>query len=153
VLLRIVGTLLIACCAWRIGLCVLTCVPLVITTMYYIHFQTAYIPNFNMATTMACFFLSHLSWLHHRGEGRRDQSGVGKMSLLSMGHSSHSSTNATHPRCSGRAGTRMGGHTAQLERIGTQLEASQHVSRPLMTFPNDAAENPVAPPPGKAGIR
>jgi len=75
--------LLIACCAWHIGLCVLTCVLLVITTMYYIHFQTTYIPDFNMVT-MVRFFPSHLSWLHHWGEGQRDQSRVGKVSLLSL---------------------------------------------------------------------
>ncbi|KIM50679.1 hypothetical protein SCLCIDRAFT_34081 [Scleroderma citrinum Foug A] len=63
-----------------------------------------------------------------------------------MGHSAHSGSNATHPRRSGRAGAGTGGHIAQLERVGAQLKASQPVLRPLMTFPNDAADNPVAPP-------
>jgi len=87
-----------------------------------------------------------------RGSKRPKQSGEGvasqskKHKAGTMCNSSHSSTNATHPHHSGRAGARMGGHMAQLEWIGAQLKASQHVSRPLMTFPNDAAENPVTPP-------
>ena len=60
------------------------------------------------------------------------------------GHSTHSGSNATHPHCSGRAGAGTGGHFAQLEWVGAQLKASQPVSRPLTTFPND--DNPVTPP-------
>ena len=114
-----------------------------------VRLQIVFIPEFKIPLRGVRF--SFMASPPRRGSKRPKRSGEDAASQPTKKHKAGTTDHPTHsnsnaPRRSGRAGAGTGGHTAQLERVGAQLEPSRPVSRPLTTFPNDVAENPVAPP-------